>query len=382
MSETDPGATTTARAPSRGLTPLATDAVLALAMLLSTLLVWLPHLGDPAVLYRYWDGPLYAYVAHTLYDIPADHPIAAGLPPAFFCSYLPAYPLAIRLLLPVLGPHYGPPMLAATVLSSMAAIVLFHRVLRAYDLVQSPVWTALLFCVLPPRWLVYHSVGGTEPLFFCFLFGAMLAHARRRIVWLIACIVAASLTRITGALLVPVFAGLLASRRDWRGLAMMPLAAAGTLGLFTFYGRQFGDFFAYLTWQGKIGGLVGPVPLGIALDYARSPDHRAAELMVVLYAVLAVGTALLVRHRDVFVLCAAFLAFDLFMYNSDMVRIAMPSLPFALLVGFDPVLHRKEARFALAALLPLLYAYAWGTLPHNLLPQADYEALLRVFGAS
>ena len=63
MSETDPGATATARAPSTGLIPLATDAVLALAMLLSTLLVWLPHLGDPAVLYRYWDGPLYAYGA-------------------------------------------------------------------------------------------------------------------------------------------------------------------------------------------------------------------------------------------------------------------------------------------------------------------------------
>ncbi len=44
----------------------------ALAMVASTVLTWGPFLATPNVLYRYWDGPHYAYLAKTLYEVPAD----------------------------------------------------------------------------------------------------------------------------------------------------------------------------------------------------------------------------------------------------------------------------------------------------------------------
>jgi hypothetical protein len=272
-------------------------------------------------------------------------------------------------------------MLLATLLSSTAAAVLFYRVLRALDLVASPVWTAVLFCFLPPRWLIYHAVGATEPLFYCFLFGALLCDARRKSWGVILCVVGASWTRITGVLLVPAFALVYAERRAWRDLAVLPVAGAGTLALLTFHALRFGDFFAYLRWQGGTGHLVDAVPLAAYRDLAASPSFHATELFFFLYVVLAVGTFVLWKCREVFAVCAVFFVFDLFQYNSDLSRILLPTFPFALLVAFDPVLTRREARFALPLVVILAYVYAWGFLPHNLMPEEGYARLLAILGS-
>src|SRR3972149_8039166 len=72
------------------------------AMLGSTLLTWAPFLAKPDVLYRYWDGPHYTYLAKTLYDVPADHPFTPyRLTPAYYATHLPAYALPIRLVSPL-----------------------------------------------------------------------------------------------------------------------------------------------------------------------------------------------------------------------------------------------------------------------------------------
>ena len=146
-----------------------------LVMLASTVALWVPYLrGDQ--LFRYWDGPLYLYVARVLYDVPAAHPfVVYDLPPMYFASHLPLYPMLIRGLSAVTGGHLPAAMMLATLATSVLAAVLFYEVLRQWDLVRSPLWTAVLFSFLPPRWLIYHSVGATEPLFFCCVFGVFLA---------------------------------------------------------------------------------------------------------------------------------------------------------------------------------------------------------------
>src|SRR5437773_1929976 len=80
----------------------------------------------------------------------------------------------------VTGGHLPAAMMLATLATSVLAAVLFYEVLRQWDLVRSPLWTAVLFSFLPPRWLIYHSVGATEPLFFCCVFGVFLAYRKDR----------------------------------------------------------------------------------------------------------------------------------------------------------------------------------------------------------
>src|SRR6266581_6747105 len=146
------------------------------AMLASSVMVYVPYADEMDQVCRYWDGPPYMYVAKTLYRVPKDHPFAEyGLPPSYFANHLPAYPLLIRILTPLTLGSYPAAMVLATLLTSVGAALLFFEVLTAFQLVVSPLWTAVFFCVLPPRWVIYHAVGASEPLFFCCVCAALLA---------------------------------------------------------------------------------------------------------------------------------------------------------------------------------------------------------------
>src|SRR6185436_17607287 len=108
----------------------------ALAVLAVNLAVWIPFAETPDRLVRYWEGPHYVYVAHTLYHVPADHPfVAYGLPPMYFASHLPLYPLLVRALSWVTLGDYRVALILATTVSAVGAALLFLEVLRRFDLV-------------------------------------------------------------------------------------------------------------------------------------------------------------------------------------------------------------------------------------------------------
>jgi hypothetical protein len=347
-------------------------------MLGSTLLVWAPFLKDPDVLYRYWDGPHYAYLAKTLYAVPSDHPfVAYGLTPAYYATHLPAYPLLIRVLLPVTLGHYLPAMLLATLLTSMAAAVLFHEVLARFQLVRSPLWTAVLFALLPPRWVIYHSVGATEPLFFCFVFAAFLAYRSARPWAVVAFAAAASLTRIMGVLLVPVFVACYLWERRFKNAAIVPLALIAALGLFLWHRLIYGDFLAYFTRNiGEAGHLALP-PLRAFLSYAGGGDPHSSELYLGFYLVYGLGTLMLHKDRPFFFYSLAFFVFNLVVFHYDLSRMFLPLAPFALLVAFDRLWSEPACRLALPLFVVLDCVYAWGLIPHNLVDLPTYEGLLR-----
>lgn len=352
--------------------------VLSVAMLLATGCVWAAFAGDLTPLYRYWDGPLYVYAAKTLYQIPVDHPfVGYRLEPSYFALYFPPYPLLIRALSLVTGGQYPAAMLLATALCSVAAVLLFYRVLCEYDAVASPAWTALLFCVLPPRWLLYHSVGATEPLFLCFVFATFLAHRRGRAGWVAVFIALASITRIQGVLLGPVFLLVYGQRRDWRSLAWLPLGAVGILALFGFHQIVFGDFFAYFRWQGQH---LQALPFGLYRAAAERSNPDVTEFYFWTYFVYAVGTLALWRQRALFFHCLVFSVFTSFLYINDVARMFVPVAPFALLVGFDPVLRLPAVRWLLPLVALGAVVYAVGIVPHNGVADPAWTRLLVELG--
>jgi hypothetical protein len=349
-----------------------------LAMAASTLLLWLAAPDVPNLLGRYWDGPNYMYAAKVFYSVPPDHPFAAiGLAPTEFATRLPAYPALIRLCTLATGGDYPAALLLATLLCSVAAAVLFQRVLVAWQLVRSPLWTALLFCVLPPRWLVYHSVGATEPLFFCALFGALLALRARRGGWLVACVGLASLTRMTGILLVPVFSLACWLRGERRRAALVPLAGLGLLAVFAVHAVRFGDFFAYFTVNVGERAIFGWPPFEVLRAHAARANTLAAELTLATYAIYGLGTLRLWPHRELFLYAAVFYALHACVVHNDLSRYFLALAPFSLLVAFDAALSSRAFRILALPIALGCYVYALGVLPGNLMDAGVYEALLR-----
>jgi hypothetical protein len=352
--------------------------VVAVVMLLSSLLVYLPYLGSFDRIARYWDGPPYMYIAKTLYVVPADHPFTAyDLPAWYFANHLPGFPLLIRLFAFLTLGNYVAAMVLATLATSVGCALLFHELLVRERLVVSPLWTSILFCFLPPRWLLYHAVGASEPMFYCLVFAAFLFLKRDKPWAVAACLALACVTRITGVFLIPIFGLIYLHRRQWARAFLVPLALSGLGLVFTWYWHVYGDFLAYFSWTVDNARLISPIPFQAFWKKAAEEGLHAAELYAWLYILFGIGTLALWKRPHLFIYCAVYWVFFTFTTYKDLPRYMLAFAPFALLVGFDRVLTRPACRYALPLVVFLDYVYAWRLIPQNMIGRAVWEELLR-----
>ena len=353
--------------------------VVALVMIASTVLTWVPFFPDMNAIYRHWDGPHYVYLAKTLYDVPVDHPfVPYKLTPSYYAAHLPLYPLLIRVMSWLTLGHFLPAMLLATLVSSVAAALLFHAVLERYALVRSPLWTAVLFAFLPPRWVIYHSVGASEPLFLALVFLAFLAYADNRTGLLIAAIVMASLTRIFGVLLVPAFMVSAWLDRRHRQAVLLVFGVLGVAALFAWHYVHYGDALAYFTRNIGESGHVRTTPLLTFRSVVGAGNAHEAEYLLGFYLLYGIGTFAIARHRPLFLYSLAFFALNVFIFHFDISRMFLPIAPFALLVAYDEALSLPHMRSVLALVIAVDYAYAWGMIPNNIVSVKVFDDLLRV----
>lgn len=350
-------------------------AALATVMLVGNAALYWGLPGGFDAVFRFVDGPHYMYVAKTLYIPPGDvNFLDYGIAPDYYASYLPVFPLLIRLLSVLTLGDYAWAMVLAVNLSAVLAVWLFYRLLVVRELVVSPLWTAILFCFFPARWFIYHGVGATEPLFLCLVFAAFLADHRRQTGLVVLFVFMAVMTRIVGVFLIPVFAVLWFQRRDWRALAVLPLSGAGLLVTFVWYEHVFGDFFAYFTAQSN---LMTSVPFLLFKDYA-GPYKDITEFYYFTYVLYGAGVLLLWRHRGLFLYCALLYVFYAFYQADDLSRMLVSIAPFALLVGYDKVLSQPAFRLVLPGIVAFDLVYAWGYIPWNLWPTEAQMRLLEL----
>jgi len=323
------------------------------------------------------------YLAKTLYQIPADHPFVPGnLPASYFACHLPLYPLLIRALTLFTLGNYPFAMLLTTLLCSAMAAFLFYLLLRKLNVVASPVWTTVLFCVLPPRWLIYHSVGATEPLFLCLVFAMLLAFLANKSWLVVISIFLASLTRITGVLLIPVGMILYLRNRQWKAAALVAVGSLGILAYLGFCYLVFGDALAYFNWNMGKKHLMSSSLFPVFHSFSKHPLFMATEYYLGIYVLYGIGTLALFKNRPLFVYCSVFYVFLLFVAHEDLSRYFLSIAPFALLVGFDAILSNKVCRLILPMYLYLTFYYAYTCLPYNLVQPKIYERLLHVLQGS
>jgi hypothetical protein len=343
---------------------------LVLASLLPSLLLFALHAGDASVLVRYWDGPNYIEVAKTLYHVPVDHPMAAWTTPAYFACHLPLFPLLVRAL-SFLG--YPMAMLLVTWASAAGATVVFYRLLQAFACVRNPFVSALLMTAVPLRWVLYKTVGATEPLFLLLVFGSLLAYRRERLGWAMALAALAGVTRITGVLMAVVYFVEFVRTRRYAAIAWLPVIGLPLLATFVFYHFRFGDFWAYFSWNAK---LVSPVPMASIWRFAAGGDAIGAEFYFLLYAVFALGVWRLRRHPLLFAYAAVYFVFNLFIVHEDLSRYFLTVAHLALIVGYDRLWRPAWALAAMPLLLAIGIAVSSRLLPHNAIDAATYRNLL------
>ena len=477
--------------------------------LLATLLVYVPlyentdgyiHLAFSGLsldnIYRYWDGPLYMVVAKTFYQAGAPELLAfTDLSPGYYAAHFPGYPATIRAFSYIFG--YANGMIAATIAATSLSLWVLHQLLKDLGLSDKALWLGLVFIFLPPRWLIYHSVGAAEPLFLLEFFSFILFF-RRKQYWLAGLAgAAAALTRSPGILLLGVYAlliiceyyratsrpsvGYIVRRQDeakelqkdlglsdkalWLGLVfiflpprwliyhsvgaaeplflleffsfilffrrkqywlaglagaaaaltrspgilllgvyalliiceyyratsrpsvgyivrrqllpMLPFAAAPLL-LFGLYHMQYGDFFAYF----HSGDNVHLTGAPFSSIWPSSVGYNWSEATLWIYLLNAVGILLLWRagHYDLALFAAAFYIPLIFVAHHDLVRYMLPIFPLSLLIAYQRFIIGREFKLAMLLIVPAIYIYTWSGVQTNLAPADAMQQLLTLIG--
>lgn len=341
---------------------------LAAINIVATLAVYLPFINNFEVIYRYLDGPLYMYVAKTLYVMPAVTPF--NLPDFYYACHLALYPLLIRAF-SFMG--YDRSMLFVAIAASTLATMAFYQLLKEFKYSVNPFWASVVFIFFPSRWLLYHSVGASEPLFILLILASIYCYKKD---WYVAAFTLAglaSVTKIFGVLMLASYVILLIYEKKYRYLPYTLIIPA-FLGLnFLAYQYTYGDFFAYFKWN---GGFMKTTPFMNFFAPAGAGKTNDAELFMGFYVIYILGALRLWKRPELCSFSLVYLAFMAFVQHPDVSRYLLPAAPFALIVAFDDVVSRREFMLVFPLIVLFGYFYCWGIIPTNLVGADTFGNLM------
>ena len=352
------------------------EVLLLAAAVAGSFLVYAPFLADMTTVYRFWDGPNYLTIARTLYDVRPDNPLLAYVyEPRYFLVHLPVYPVLVRIL-SIVG--YQQALLLVSILATCVATVLFYRLCRDVWKVDSPGFLTLVFLFVPPRWLLYRSTGSTEAVYLAFTLAAIFYFERSKTMKAAAAGVLAVLTRISGLMLAPAFAVVLAKRKRWKEIAWLALIPAALAAYFLFCAARTGNFLEYFSQHGE--KMAAFRPFGFLPELFRKGLYHQAEFHILLALVYAVGTSRLRAFPTIFWYCVFELGLHVFISTEDWSRYFLAMAPFALIVGFRDVIDTKAFRWIFPPYVIAALVYAWGVIPLNGCRPDIYVRLLAHLG--
>lgn len=372
--------------------------LIALFVVLSTFLIWLPHLlalpnfwglnfsSGFSEVYRNFDGLEYVVIAKSFYDPQVISSIPQSLPAQYFASHFPGYSILITLFAPILG--YLKSMLFVSVFSTILATWAFYFLVKDFKLSSQPLFLSLIFLILPARWVIVRSVGASEPTFILFIILTMYFFMKfeqsKKISDLIYTAVAGLLAQITrppGILLfialmlfihwrfylqakITSFKNAYLEHLKYFPLILIPL---GLLGIFYLYSHTYGDFWAYFHSGNNIH-LTFP-PFQVFNKNQFWVGDIWLEDIVYIFILTLLGGVMLWRKKlypmAFFVL--TYLVASTFVVHRDISRYLLPVTPF-ILIAFEKVLTSKEFKIILPIIILAIYLYAQNFILQNTAP--------------
>ncbi|OGM15509.1 hypothetical protein A2V56_01640 [Candidatus Woesebacteria bacterium RBG_19FT_COMBO_42_9] len=385
------------------LTRLKGFLILLTMALLPTFLIWLPFFarlksfwGIPlplmgmATIVANYDGPLFMVVAKTFYNPEMiKNLFQFPLPVEYYAAHFPLFPLLIRVFSYTLGYPYA--MLAVTLASSFLALYFFNRLAKSFVGKEDSLWLTLVFAFLPARWLIVRSVGSAEPLFIAGLIASVYYFRKgnywRAAIWGIV----AQLTKSPGILLFLAYLAIIIGpeikRLSISSLAKWPeilalkkvfpilLIPLSLLSVFILYGIKLGDFLAYFHSGDNIH-LFFP-PFSIFNYSAPWVGTFWLEEVIFVYLLGLLGLSNLIRNKEIVLswVTGVFLVSLFFVAHRDVIRYALPTVPF-LLISFYPTLIRREFKTIMVLLIIPIYLFSLAYISQNVMPISDWAPFL------
>jgi Gpi18-like mannosyltransferase len=355
--------------------------------LISTLLIWLPHLLSLPnffglsfkegfhTIYRNFDGLEYIIISKTFYDPSLIAGIPQPLPPSYFASHFPGYAILIGFFAPFLG--YLKSMLFVSLFFTIASAFVFYLLVRDFKLSKEPLFLSLVFLILPARWLITHSVGSSEPMFIFFCISSFYFILKEKL-WLAAIAGAvAQFTRPPGILLgiaVGAYAIWVAYKTksikkflSFYPFIVIPLAL---LSVFFLYRVQYNDFFAYFHSGDNIHLTFPPFQV-FNKDQFWVGDIWLEDI-VYIFILGFLGGVILIKQKlyplAFFVL--TFITAGTLVAHRDVSRYLLPAAPF-IIIAFEKVLTSKEFKIVLPFVMLAIYLYCQNYILANVAPVAD-----------
>lgn len=374
-----------------------------LLSIIPTLLIWIPFLlrvktfwtiplptEGMATIVANYDGPLFLVVSKTFYNLEAiKSNFQFPLPTEYYAAHFPLFPLLIALFSFLLGSPYS--MLFVTLISSILALYFFNKFTRRYIDKKNAMWLTFLFSILPARWLIVRSVGSSEPLFVASII-ASIYYFKRKKYWKAGIWGAlAQLTKSAGILLfVAYFAYIVfpkfklitsMSPKKWfenlnfskkYPIFLIPLAL---VFLFVFYGIRTGNFLAYFNSGDNIHLFFPPFQV---FNYSApwvGTFWLEEVIFVYLFGAMALMKLIKKKQYEIAWFFGIFLLSLLFVSHRDVIRYALPLVPF-LIAAFSDTLSRKDFRIVIAILIIPIYLFSLAYISQNVMPISNWAPFL------
>jgi hypothetical protein len=376
--------------------------VVALISIIPTLLVWFPFFfrletvwGIPlprdgmATIVANYDGPLYIVVAKSLYNTAIINTFSFSLPALYYAAHFPLYPLLIRIFALIFGFPYS--MLFVTVASSVLATYFFYLFARDHVDKKNALWMAMVFALLPARWLIVRSVGSPEPLFLAGIIASFYYFKKEKYLWAGVWGAVAQLTKSPAILVfvayflaisIPKFKNAATTSftkkaspleiKKYLSILLIPLSL---LLIFYIYKIQLNDFFAYFHSGDNIHLFFPPFQI---FNYSQpwvGTFWLEEVIFVYLFAILGLIKLVKLGEKELAWFVGIFFSSIIFVSHRDIIRYALPVFPF-LLVAFADTINTKEFKIAMAVLAIPIYLFSLTYISQNVMPIPDWAPLL------
>lgn len=371
--------------------------------LFPTFLIWLPFIfrmesiwtiplpkEGMATIVANYDGPLFLVIAKTFYNQELiKNLFQFPLPTEYYAAHFPLFPFLIKLFSFAFGHVYS--MLFVTLASSVLAIWFFRKLIRDFVKEEHVNWLTFIFSVFPARWLIVRSVGSAEPLFVAAAIASVYFFRKRKFVNAGVWGMVAQLTKSPGILLFAAFflsyffekiksipeKGFSSWVKTLNVKKFLPifLIPLSLVLLFAFYGFRMGDFFAYFNSGDNIHLFFPPFQI---FNYSAPwVGTYWLEEIIFIYLLIALSLSKLIRkgENEFAWFLGVFLVSILFVAHRDLIRYALPVVPFSL-VAFSDTLKRNDFKYIFLLILLPIFLFSISYISQNVMPIANWAPFL------
>lgn len=330
-----------------------------------------------------FDGINFLIVAKTAYNpqkIEVEYAdILSGRQALYFSAHYPAYAGLIALLDTILsGPNA---ILGAIIISNVLLAVSLYWFFKWYfgdEKMAATVATVALF--FPARMLAVRGVGSNELLFIFFVLSSLLLHAKKSRFGAAIMGSMAVLTRSPGIILFLAYLvqylildlGFMKKVKLFWPYLLIPTSL---LGLWIYYGYQFGSFWAYFQVGGNIN-LYWPFSVfGSSMPWV---GEIWQEDIIYLILTMSVGIYLFIKRRGMSGTALFALLYGLFticVAHRDLARYSLPIMPIVI-AGWSEIIPQKVLKFVVYILIVPTFLYAWQFVLANYQPIMDWSRFI------